>query len=185
MLEPMVRRIGAGLALGLLVAACGSSSHSSSTPSAAATGRSSSSSASASTSASRSSSSAPTSSASAPPVTTSSSTTSTSSSTGHSHNPPPNSTPRFVVELKIAQGDTLTPPSVAIGGHTLVDLSITNDTGSIVKLELAHGAQPVFSRSLPTGSTTTKLPALANATYTLLLDGKPRGTLTIGAAAGP
>jgi hypothetical protein len=79
----------------------------------------------------------------------------------------------------------LTPPGVAIGGHTLVDLSVTNDSGSTVKLALAHGAKTVFSRSLPTGPTTVRLPALTNATYNLVLDGTPRGTLTIGARAGP
>jgi hypothetical protein len=62
---------------------------------------------------------------------------------------------------------------------------VANDSGATVKLELAHGAKPVFSRSLPTGSTTVTLPALANATYNVVLDGKPRGTLTIGAKAGP
>jgi hypothetical protein len=74
---------------------------------------------------------------------------------------------------------------VAIGGHTLVDLSVANDSGAAVKLELAHGTKSVFSRSLPTGPTTVKLPGLANATYNVVLDGKPRGTLTIGAKAGP
>ena len=79
----------------------------------------------------------------------------------------------------------MTPPGVAIGGHTLVVLAVTNDSGATVKLALAHGSKTVFSRSLPTGSTTVKLPALANATYNVVLDGKPRGTLTIGAKAGP
>ena len=116
---------------------------------------------------------------------TSSSSSSSSSTSSHTHTQPPNPTPHFVVKLKIGAGDTLTPPGVAIGGHTLVDLSVANDSGSTVKLELAHGTKPVFSRSLPTGSTTLKLPALANATYNVVLDGKPRGTLTIGAKAGP
>jgi hypothetical protein len=132
-----------------------------------------------------STSSATSSSTTAPPPTSSSSASSTSSSASHTHTQPPNPTPHFVVKLKIGAGDALTPPSVAIGGHTLVDLSVANDAGSTVKLELAHGTKPVFSRSLPTGSTTLKLPALANATYNVVLDGRPRGTLTIGAQAGP
>jgi hypothetical protein len=64
-------------------------------------------------------------------------------------------------------------------------LSVANDSGSTVKLVLAHGTKAVFGRSLPTGSTTAKLPALPNATYNVVLDSKPRGTLTIGAQAGP
>ena len=87
--------------------------------------------------------------------------------------------------MKIGAGEALTPPGVAIGGHTLVELSVANDSGATVKLALAHGDKAVFSRSLPTGATTVKLPALANATYNVVLDGKPRGTLTIGAKAGP
>ena len=164
----MLKRIGAALALALLVAACGveqpleldlhsgrgvlvgerlvvgAGDHSASTSSASS------------------------STATAPPATSSSSTSSASSSSSsssssasHTHTQPPNPTPHFVVKLKIGAGDTLTPPSVAIGGHTLVDLSVANDSGSTVKLALAHGSKTVFSRSLPTGSTTVKLPALA------------------------
>jgi hypothetical protein len=186
--EPMLKRIGLALAPALLVAACGSSGHSSSTSTAAVAPTSASTSATASAPApattSASSSSASSSTATAP-ATTSSSARSTSSSSSHTHTQPPNPTPHFIVKLKIRAGDTLTPPSVAIGGHTLVDLSVDNASGSAVKLELAHGTKPVFSRSLPTGATTAKLPALPNATYNVVLDGTPRGTLTIGAQAGP
>jgi hypothetical protein len=178
----MLKRIGLAVAGALLVAACGGSSHSSSTSSTAAAAASSSSSASTSTAATTSS--ASSSSSTAPPATSSSS-SSSSSTSSHTHTQPPNPTPHFVVKLKIGAGDTLTPPGVAIGGHTLVDLSVANDSGATVKLELAHGTKPVFSRSLPTGATTVKLPPLANATYNVVLDGKPRGTLTIGAKAGP
>jgi hypothetical protein len=177
----MLKRIGLALAPALLVVACGSGSHSSSTSTSTAAAAASSS-VGASTSAPATTS---TSTSSATPSTSSSSTSSTSSSASHTHTQPPNPTPHFVVKLKIGAGDALTPPSVAIGGHTLVDLSVANDSGSTVHLELAHGTKPVFSRSLPTGSTTVKLPALGNATYNVVLDGKPRGTLTIGAQAGP
>jgi hypothetical protein len=95
------------------------------------------------------------------------------------------STPHFVVKLKLGPGGTLTPPGVAIGGHTTVDLSVSNGSGAAARLELAHGTHPVFARTLPSGQTTAKLPALKNATYTLLVDGRARGTLTIGAKAGP
>jgi hypothetical protein len=179
----MLKRIGLALAPALLVAACGSSSHSSSTSTSASSSSSSSTSTPATTS--ESTPSASSSSATAPPATSSSSTSATSSSASHTHTQPPNPTPHFVVKLKIGASDTLTPPGVAIGGHTIVELSVANDSGATVKLELAHGAQSVFSRSLPTGATTMKLPALANATYNVVLDGKPRGTLTIGAKAGP
>jgi hypothetical protein len=43
----------------------------------------------------------------------------------------------------------------------------------------------VFARRLPSGQTSTKLPSLKNATYTVRVDGTARGTLTIGAKAGP
>jgi hypothetical protein len=65
------------------------------------------------------------------------------------------------------------------------DLSVSNTSGGSVRLEIAHGTQAVFTRTLSAGQTTAKLPALKNATYTLLIDGKPRGTLIIGAKAGP
>jgi hypothetical protein len=85
----------------------------------------------------------------------------------------------------IGNGGTVTPPSIAIGGHTTIDLIVTNGSGGSAKLEIAHGTQPVYSRTLPAGQTTAKLPALKNATYTLRVDGTPRGTLIVGAKAGP
>jgi hypothetical protein len=66
-----------------------------------------------------------------------------------------------------------------------VNLSVSNGSGGSAKLEIAHGSEAVFTHTLPPGRTTVKLPALANATYTVLIDGSPRGTLTIGAKAGP
>ena len=187
--EPMLKRIGLALAPALLVAACGSSSHSSSTLDSGRRGllvgqrrR-------------RPRRPATTSSSSferprhAPPSIGDSSSvehpSSTSSSASHTHTQPPNPTPHFIVKLKIGAGDTLTPPSVGIGGHTLVDLSVANDSGVDGQARARPRHQAVFSRSLPTGSTTVKLPALPNATYNVVLDGKPRGTLTIGAQAGP
>ena len=67
----------------------------------------------------------------------------------------------------------------------MVDLSVLNGSGGRAKFEVAHGSRAMFTRTLPPGRTTAELPALQNATYTLLVDGKPRGTLTIGAKAGP
>jgi hypothetical protein len=118
-------------------------------------------------------------------VSSTATTTKTKSAAHHTATRPPVSTPHFLVKLTIGSGGLLTPPGVAIGGHTTVDLSVSNRAGSSAKLEIAHGSQPVFTRTLPTGQTSAKLPALKNATYRLLIDGKPRGTLTIGAKAGP
>jgi hypothetical protein len=67
----------------------------------------------------------------------------------------------------------------------MLDLAVTNASGGPAKLEVAHGSKSAFSRTLPAGSTTAKLPSLANATYTVLVNGMPRGTLLVGAKAGP
>ena len=90
-----------------------------------------------------------------------------------------------MVKLKIGSGGTLTPPSVAVGGHTMLDLAVTNVSGGAAKLEVAHGSKAEFTRTLSAGATTAKLPSLANATYTVLVNGMPRGTLLVGAKAGP
>jgi hypothetical protein len=190
---PMVRRAVAALVTALLVAACGSGGHSSSKSSSSS---SSSSSAAGSTAAANGGSPPASSTAPAQTATSSTATAASSSSTAttatakrahhtHTHTQPPESTPHFLVKLKIGSGGSLTPPGVAIGGHTSVEVSVANGSGGPAKLEVAHGSQNLFSRTLPPGETTSKLPALKNATYTLLVDGKPRGTLTIGAKAGP
>jgi hypothetical protein len=178
----MVRRAVAALVTALLVAACGSGSHSTSKSSS-----STSSTAAATTGSSPASSTTSSQSSSTSTSASSSSTTAakTKSTGHHAHTQPPVSTPHFLVKLTIGSGGSLKPPSVAIGGHTLVDLSVSNRSGSSAKLEIAHGSQAVLTKTLPTGQTAAKLPALKNATYTLLIDGKPRGTLTIGAKAGP
>ena len=186
----MVRRAVAALVTALLVAACGSGGHSSSVSSAASTNAGSASAGSSTTSSSESST-APAQSSSNPASATpsSSSTTAAKAKTTHAghraHTQPPESTPHFLVKLKIAPGGTLTPPGVAIGGHTLVELSVSNRSGRSVKLEVAHGSAAELRRTLPPGRSTAKLPALKNATYTLSINGRPRGTLTIGAKAGP
>ena len=87
------------------------------------------------------------------------------------------------VDMSNLEPVVVIPPSPA-NTRDLI-LSVANDAGSTVKLALAHGSKTVFSRSLLTGATTVKLPALPNATYNVVLDGAPRGTLTIGAKAGP
>jgi hypothetical protein len=188
----MVRRTAAALITALLVAACGSGSHSTSMPAArsssAAAGPSATTAGTTSTSTTTSQASSSAATSSHASSSSSASSTHSSSSTHaarHTHTQPPPSTPHFLFKLKIGPGGTLTPPGVAIGGHTLVDLSATNASGAAVRFEIAHGAQPVYTRTLPSGQTTAKLPALKNATYTVLVDGKPRGTLTIGAKAGP
>lgn len=182
-----MRRSAAALVTALVVAACGSGSHSTSQGTSSST-RSSPAAASTATTATATS-----------PASSSTAATSTSSSqssagsrartsthaTHHTHTQPPVSTPHFVVKLKIEPGGALTPPSVAIGGHTVVDLSVSNRSGAVAKLALAHGSQTLFARTLPSGQTTTKLPTLKNATYTVLVNGRARGTLTIGARAGP
>ncbi len=114
-----------------------------------------------------------------------SSTTSTHTVASHTHTHQPESTPHFLVKFRVGAGGTLTPPSVAIGGHATVYLSVSNASGGPLKLALRHGDKTVFTRTLPTGASTTKLPSLGNATYAVVLDGTPRGTLTIGAKAGP
>lgn len=172
----MVRRAVAALATALLVAACGFSSHSTST---------SSSSPSTTASSASSTSMSPQTSSSSATSTAASSSSTTRSAAHHTHTQPPESTPHFVVKLKLGSNGTLTPPSVAIGGHTAVELSVSNASGGSAKLEVAHGSTALFAHTLPPGRTTAKLPALKNATYALLVDGRPRGTLTIGAKAGP
>ena len=171
----MVRRAVAALATALLVAACGSSSHSTSTSSSSPS----------TTGSSTSTTASPQTSSSSVTSTTASSSSATGGAAQHTHTQPPESTPHFVVKLKLGAGGTLTPPSVAIGGHTAVELSVSNASGGSAKLEVARGSTAAFTRTLPPGRTTAKLPALKNASYTLLVDGRPRGTLTIGAKAGP
>ena len=186
----MVRCAVAALVTALLVAACGSGSHSTSTSSSTSSAPPSAAAGSTTASAPGSSTaSAQTASSSTSATRSSSSTTATKTEAAgaarHTHTQPPESTPHFVVKLKLGSGGALTPPSVAIGGHTIADLSVSNGSGGSAKLEVAHGSKALFTRSLPPGQTTAKLPPLENATYTLLIDGRPRGTLTIGAKAGP
>ena len=177
----MVRRLLAALAPALLVAACGSGGHTTSSTTTTSSTRSTKSSAAATQTTATTAPAA----RSATTSTTTSSTTSTHTVASHTHTHQPESTPHFLVKFRVGAGGTLTPPSVAIGGHATVYLSVSNASGGPLKLALRHGDKTVFTRTLPTGASTTKLPSLGNATYAVVLDGTPRGTLTIGAKAGP
>ncbi|HEY2006470.1 MAG TPA: hypothetical protein VGG87_08450, partial [Solirubrobacteraceae bacterium] len=91
--------------------------------------------------------------------------------------------PQLPAEFKVEPGGALSPARVSAPPHTTIALSLVSSGGSyVVALRTPHAQSYAVSGDHPVHAI---LKGLANGTYAIEVDGRPRGQLIVGVAPGP
>lgn len=84
----------------------------------------------------------------------------------------------------ILTGDKLSPSSIAVPARVTVDLTVANRDDAPHTLTLDAGGHHALQVQAG-GSATATIAGLPNGVYQVLVDGSPRGQLSVGAQGGP